>query len=59
MNVSVLLHVGLLMKALAAVLARVGSRVRVDQQVCGEGGAPLKALAALLALQRDRESVNV
>lgn len=39
------------MEALSAVLAGVGPGVRVDQQVGGEGGGALEALAALLALE--------
>ncbi len=52
MYVGVLLHVRLLVEPLPAVLARVGPRVRVDQQVGGQGGAPLEGLAALLARER-------
>lgn len=55
MNVRVLLHVGLLVEALAAKLARVRSGVRVDQQVCGQRGRPLERLAALFALQNTTE----
>lgn len=49
--VRVLLHVRLLMEALAAVLARVGPRVRVDEQVRGQRRGALERLAALLALE--------
>ena len=52
MNVGVLLHVGLLVEPLSAVLARVRPRVRVDEEVRGERGAPLERLAALLARER-------
>lgn len=45
-----LLHVGFLVKSFAAVLARVRSRVRVDQQVSGQRGRALESLAALFAL---------
>lgn len=38
----VLLHVGLLVEAFAAVRAGVGPGVRVDQQVSGEGGGALE-----------------
>ena len=37
------------MEPLAAVLARVGPGVRVDQQVGRQGGAALERLAALFA----------
>ena len=47
-----LLHVGLLVEPLSAVLARVRPRVRVDQEVGGQRGAPLERLAALLARER-------
>ena len=36
-NVSMFLHVRLLMKPLSAILAGVGSRVRVDEEVGGQG----------------------
>ena len=49
--VGVLLHVGLLVEAFAAELARVGTRVGVDEQVSGERGRALEALAALAALE--------
>ena len=52
MNVGVLLHVGLLVEPLAAVLARVRPRVRVDEEVRRQRGAPLEGLAALLARER-------
>ena len=51
MNVRVLLHVGLLVEPLAAVLARIGPRVRMNEQVRGERARPLEALAALAALE--------
>jgi hypothetical protein len=51
-NVGVLLHVGLLVEALPAVLARVGPRVGVDEEVRGERRRALEALSALLALQK-------
>ena len=50
MDVGVLLHVGLLVEALATELARVGPRVRVDEQVRGQSGRPLEGFPALLAL---------
>ena len=40
------------MESLATVLAGVGPRVRVDEQVGGQRGGPLEALAALLALSK-------
>lgn len=52
MYVGMLLHVGLLVEPLAAVLAGVGPRVRVDQEVSGQRARPLEALPALLALER-------
>lgn len=51
MNVRVLLHVRLLVEPLAAVLAGVGPRVRVDEQVRGESGGALEGLATHLALE--------
>ena len=57
-DVGVLLHVRLLVEALATELARIRSRVRVDQQVCGESGRPLERLPALLALEHFLDVVN-
>jgi len=54
----VFLHVGLLVEALATELAWVRSRVRVDQQVCGESGRPLERLPALLTLEHFLDVVN-
>lgn len=51
-DVGVLLHVRLLVEALLAEAARVGARVRVDQQVGGERGAALEGLAALATQER-------
>lgn len=48
---SVFLHVGLLVEPLPAVLARIGPRVRVDEQVRGQRGRPLKAFAADFAVE--------
>jgi hypothetical protein len=45
-------------EALAAELARVRSRVRVDQQVRGESGRALEGLAALFALENLLYVVN-
>jgi hypothetical protein len=50
-DVCVLLHVRLLVEALATELTRVRSRVRVDEQVCGQSGGPLERLPALLTLE--------
>lgn len=47
----VLLHVGLLVEPLAAELAGVGPGVGVDEQVRGQGGRPLEAFAADLAVE--------
>lgn len=47
----VLLHVRLLVEPLAAVLARIRPRVGVDEQVSGERGGALEALAADLATE--------
>ena len=44
MNERVLLHVRLLVESLAAELAGVGPRVRVDQEVRGQSGRALEAL---------------
>lgn len=46
-DVGVLLHVGLLMESLATVLARVGPRVRMNEEVRGQRGAPLERFSAL------------
>lgn len=56
----VFLHVGLLVESLATVLTGVGPGVRVNEQVCGQRGRPLEALAADLTvkasfLQRGQE----
>lgn len=50
-DVGVLLHVRLLVEALAAELAGVGPRVRVDEQVGGQSGRTLEGFAAHLALE--------
>ena len=47
----VLLHVGFLMEALPAVLARVRARVRVDEQVRGQRGRALEAFPADLTVE--------
>ena len=57
-DVGVFLHVRLLMEALATELAWVRSRVRMDQQVCGECGRSLERLPALLALEDLLDVVN-
>lgn len=56
----VFLHVGLLVESLATVLTGVGSGVGVNEQVCGQRGRPLEALATDLTvkasfLQRGRK----
>lgn len=51
MNVRVLLHVGLLMEALAAISAWIGTRIAVNQQMRGQCAGTLEGLAALLALR--------
>lgn len=58
MDVGVLFHVGLLMKPLAAVLAGIGPGVRVDQQMGGQSGRSLEALAALFAFEASFCRVN-
>ena len=50
--VRVLLHVRLLVKSFATELARVGSRVGVNEKVRGERRRPLERLAALTAGER-------
>jgi hypothetical protein len=52
MDIGMLLHVRLLVEAFPAVLAGVGPRVTVDEEVRGEGGRALERLPALLALER-------
>ena len=44
------------MEALAAEVAGVGPGVRVDEQVGGQGAAPLKRLPALRALKKEKLS---
>ena len=51
MNVCVLLHVGFLMETLAAVHARVRSRVGMDEQVRGQCRRALEAFAAGFTLK--------
>lgn len=46
---SVLLHVGLLVKPLAAVLTGKGPRVRVNEQVSGQSGRTLEKLPTHMA----------
>lgn len=50
-DVGMLLHVRLLVEALAAELAGIGPRVRVDEQVGGQRGRALEGFAAHLALE--------
>ena len=49
-NIRVFLHVRLLVEAFAAEVAGVGPGVGVDEEVGGEGAAPLKRLPTLRAL---------
>ena len=58
MNVSVLLHVGLLVEAFAAELARVRTRVGVDEQMCRQRGRSLEALATLATLEAPLGTVH-
>lgn len=51
MNEGVLLHVRLLVEALATVLARIGPGVGVDEQVGGKGGRTLEDFATLCAVE--------
>lgn len=46
-----LLHVRFLVESLAAVLARVRPRVRVDQKVCGQGGGAFEAFPTDFAVE--------
>ena len=50
MNIRVLLHVGLLVEPFAAEGAGVGPGVAVDEEVRGQGAAPLEGFAALWTL---------
>ena len=59
MYVSVLFHVALLVKPLAAVLARIGPRVGMYEQMSGEGAGALEALAALTAFEQLLELMRV
>lgn len=54
----VFLHVGLLVESLAAVLAGVRPRVRVDQQVCGQSGRPLEAFPTDFTAENPLLSIN-
>lgn len=51
MYVGVLLHVALLVEALATIVAWIRPRVAVDEQVGGQSAGALESLAALLALE--------
>ena len=46
------------MEALAAELARIGPRVRVDEQVRGQSGRPLEGFPALLAFKNFLDVVD-
>lgn len=50
-DVGVFLHIRFLVKSLAAVLAWVRPRVRVDQQVSGQRRGAFESLPAHLALE--------
>jgi len=49
--ISVLLHIALLVESLAAELARVRSRVRMDQKVSAERARSFEGFTALLAFE--------
>lgn len=51
MDVSVFLHIRLLVEALATVLAGIGPCVWMDQQMSGEGGGTFECLPTHLALK--------
>lgn len=51
MNKRVLFHVGFLMESLPTVLAWIGPRVRVDQEVGRERRRPFETFAAYLAVE--------
>lgn len=52
------LHVGFLVESLAAVLAGIRPRVRMDQQVRGQSGRPLKTFSADLTAENPLLSIN-
>lgn len=52
MYVRVLLHVGFLMEPFAAKLARIRSRVGMDQQMRGQGGRPFERFTTLFAFEQ-------
>lgn len=55
MNVRVFLHVRLLMKPLAAVLAGIRSGVGMDQKVGAESARTFEGFSALFALQQNKK----
>ena len=57
-DVGVFLHVGFLVKSLAAVLTGVRPRVRMDQQMGGQRRRPFKRLTALFALIEIQQTIN-
>ncbi len=66
MDVSVLLHVGFLVEPFPAILTRIRSRIRVDQQVSRERRRSFKRFPALSAfkylfsiMQRSEESKEI
>lgn len=54
-----LLHVGLLMEPFATELARVRSRVRVDQQMRGQRRGPLERFTAKVALWKNHVLLRI
>ena len=50
-DVGVFLHVRLLVKSLATILARVGTRVRMYQEVSGQRRTALESFATLFAIK--------
>jgi hypothetical protein len=49
-ELTMLLHVGLLVESLAAVAAWIRPRITVDQQMSRQGAAPLERFSTLLTL---------
>lgn len=54
MNVGVFFHVRFLVEPFAAILARVRSGVRMDEQMGGQSRGPFKRFAALLTLETEQ-----
>lgn len=57
MNVSVFFHVGLLVESLAAILAGIWTRVRVDKQVRAQSAGSLEGFATLFALKHKKKTL--